>query len=34
VSGMQAPGAEPANDRRVTYDPDFFDFSTLQRFGK
>ena len=34
VSGMQAPGNEPANDRRVTYDPDFFDFSTLQRFGK
>ena len=29
-----APGKDPANDRRVTYDPGFFDFNTLQRFGK
>jgi hypothetical protein len=34
VSGQLAPGKDPANDRRVPYDPSFFDFSTLQRFGK
>jgi hypothetical protein len=34
VSALQAPGKDPANDRRVPYDPDFFDFNTLQRFGK
>lgn len=34
VSGQLAPGKDPANDRRVTYDPSFFDFTTLQRFGK
>ena len=34
VSGQLAPGKDPANDRRVPYDPTFFDFSTLQRFGK
>jgi len=34
VSGQLPPGKEPANDRRVPYQPGFFDFSTLQRFGK
>ena len=34
VSGQLAPGKDPANDRRVHYDPSFFDFTTLQRFGK
>ena len=34
VSGLKAPGKDPANDRRVTFDPQFFDFNTLQRFGK
>ncbi len=34
VSGQLAPGKDPANDRRVPYEPSFFDFSTLQRFGK
>jgi hypothetical protein len=27
-------GNDVANDRRVTYDPIFFDFNSLQRFGK
>jgi hypothetical protein len=34
ISGQLAPGKDPANDRRVPYDPSFFDFSALQRFGK
>ena len=34
VSGQLAPGKNPANDRRVPYDPSFFDFNTLSRFGK
>jgi hypothetical protein len=34
VSGMNGPGAEPANDRRVPLDPGFFDYQTLNRFGK
>lgn len=34
VSGQLAPGKDPANDRRVPYDANFFDFNTLQRFGK
>jgi hypothetical protein len=34
VSGLTAPGKEPANDRRIPMDPQFFDFNTLQRFGK
>jgi len=35
VSGLPyADKAESAVDRRVTFDPTFFDFATLQRFGK
>lgn len=34
VGGLPAPGKSPANDRRVTNDPKFFDMTTLQRFGK
>lgn len=34
VSGLLAPVKNPANDRRVSYDPAFFDVNTLQRFGK
>jgi Protein of unknown function (DUF1329) len=34
ASGMNGPGAEPANDRRVPLDPKFFDYQTLSRFGK
>jgi len=34
VSGLEAPGKDPANDRRVPFDPSFFDFNTLSRFGK
>ena len=34
VAGVITPGKDPANDRRVPYDPSFFDFNTLQRFGK
>jgi len=34
VSGLEAPGKDPANDRRVPFDPQFFDFNTLSRFGK
>ena len=28
------PSDEPANDRRLPYQPGLFDFSALQRFGK
>ena len=34
VSALLAPGKNPGNDRRVPYDPTFFDVSTLSRFGK
>jgi hypothetical protein len=34
VSGMDGPGEEPANDRRIPLDPAFFDYGTLNRFGK
>ena len=34
VSGQNGPGADPANDRRVPLDPSFFDYQTLNRFGK
>jgi hypothetical protein len=34
VSGQLPPAKQPANDRRVPYDPSFFDFGSLQRFGK
>jgi hypothetical protein len=34
VSGLLPAGKSPANDRRVPYEPSFFDFMTLQRFGK
>jgi hypothetical protein len=34
VSGMNGPGEEPANDRRVPLEPSFFDYQTLNRFGK
>ena len=34
VAGLLAPGKESANDRRVHYEPSFFDSATLQRFGK
>jgi hypothetical protein len=34
LGGLLPPGTDVANDRRVTFDPTFFDSSTLQRFGK
>jgi hypothetical protein len=34
VSGMAGRGEDPANDRRVPLDPDFFDYQSLSRFGK
>ncbi|MFM7736318.1 MAG: outer membrane lipoprotein-sorting protein [Alphaproteobacteria bacterium] len=34
VSGLQIDGKEPASDRRLTFEPSFFDFNSLQRFGK
>jgi hypothetical protein len=34
ASGMNGPGADPANDRRITLEPRFFDYQTLNRFGK
>jgi len=34
ASGMNGPGNDPANDRRVTLEPRFFDYQTLNRFGK
>jgi hypothetical protein len=27
-------GADPANDRRIPLQPGFFDYNTLNRFGK
>jgi hypothetical protein len=34
VSGMNGPGGDPPNDRRVSIEPSFFDYQTLNRFGK
>lgn len=34
VSGLLAKKPDPANDRRIHYEPSFFDFNALQRFGK
>jgi hypothetical protein len=34
LAGLLAPGKDVPNDRRVHYDPSFFDSATLQRFGK
>ncbi len=34
LGGLLPPGKDIANDRRVHYDPSFFDSTTLQRFGK
>jgi hypothetical protein len=34
VSGMNGRGADPANDRRIPLDPEFFQYQTLSRFGK
>jgi hypothetical protein len=31
---MNGPGGDPPNDRRVPLDPGFFDYQTLNRFGK
>jgi len=34
ASGMNGPGADPANDRRIPIEPGFFDYQSLNRFGK
>jgi len=34
VSGQNGRGGDPANDRRVTLQPGFFDYESLSRFGK
>jgi hypothetical protein len=34
LGGLLPHGKDVANDRRVHYDPSFFDYTTLQRFGK
>jgi hypothetical protein len=34
LGGLLPKGKDVANDRRVHYDPSFFDSATLQRFGK
>jgi hypothetical protein len=34
LGGLLPKGKDVANDRRVSYDPNFFDFNALQRFGK
>jgi hypothetical protein len=34
VSGMNGPGDDPPNDRRIPLEPRFFDYQTLNRFGK
>jgi hypothetical protein len=34
VSGMNGRGGDPANDRRVTLQPSFFEYESLSRFGK
>jgi len=34
VAGLNGPGPDPPNDRRLPLDPAFFDYQTLNRFGK
>jgi len=34
VSGMNGPGTDIANDRRITLQPSFFEYQSLNRFGK
>ena len=34
VSGMNGPGTDPPNDRRVPLDQGLFDYQSLNRFGK
>ncbi|HZP42731.1 MAG TPA: DUF1329 domain-containing protein [Candidatus Binatia bacterium] len=34
VSGLNPPGADPPNDRRIPLEPSFFDYQSLNRFGK
>jgi hypothetical protein len=34
VSGMNGPGGNVANDRRIPLEPSFFDYQSLNRFGK
>jgi len=34
ASGMNGPGSDPPNDRRLPIEPGFFDYQTLARFGK
>jgi len=34
ASGMNGPGEDPPNDRRIPLDPSFFQYETLNRFGK
>ncbi len=34
VSGLMVDSKDPASDRRLMFDPAFFDFNALQRFGK
>ncbi len=34
IGGLTPRGKDVPNDRRVRYDPKFFDFNTLNRFGK
>jgi Protein of unknown function (DUF1329) len=34
AAGMNGPGGDPPNDRRVPIEPAFFDYQTLARFGK
>ena len=34
ISGMNGPGTDIANDRRITLQPSFFEYQSLNRFGK
>lgn len=34
LGGLLPPGKDVPNDRRMHYDPSFFDYSSLNRFGK
>ena len=34
LGGLLPKGKDVPNDRRVHYEPSFFDSATLQRFGK
>jgi hypothetical protein len=34
ASGMNGPGEDPPNDRRIRLEPNFFDYQSLSRFGK